>query len=177
MALTQATIDRLTHGFKDDLARAKDLSVRIALNGASRINADTNGASRINADTYGSLSQPDRRDAAQFIFFEAAALFESFCVESFKIEVRRKFDIQPQRATFIMDGVDRGLTGVMGWASPSKMQERARNLFGKVGFFARLEDRLGSTTYLRLTQAHKVRNRIAHAGGNAASEFNNISLN
>jgi hypothetical protein len=164
MALTQATIDRLVNGFKVDLERAQVLYGRIALAGAT---IDQNGA-------YLALRQPDRRDAAQFIFFEAAAQFELFCLEAFKIEVRSKFDIQPQRAVYVMGGTDRGLAGFMGWASPRLLQDRARALFGKVGFFAHLERRLGTPTYQRLTHAHKVRNRIAHTSGSASPDFNAI---
>lgn len=164
MALTQTTIDRLVNGFTKDLERAKSLYTRIALTGATKTGDDS----------YSALRQPDRRDAAQFIFFEVAAQFESFCNEAFKIEVRYEFGIQPQRADFIMGNIDRGIEGVMGWASPKMLQSRARVLYGKKGFFARLESRLGATTYLRLTQAHKVRNRVAHTGGSASKKFNKI---
>lgn len=164
MALTQATIDRLVNGFNKDIERAKSLYTRIALTGATKTGENS----------YSALQQPDRRDAAQFIFFEVAAQFELFCNEAFKIEVRSEFQIQPQRADFVMGNTDRGIAGVMGWASPKTLQSRARALYGKKGFFARLESRLGATTYMRLTQAHKVRNRIAHTGGSAATKFNKI---
>ena len=164
MALTQQSIDRLVSRIQNDLDRAESLYVRIALAGATTNDDGTHSA----------LRQPDRRDAAQFIFFEAAAQFETFCNEAFKVEVRYEFEVQPQRAKFIMGNIDRGLVGVMGWASPRVLRSRARALFGKRGFFARMDTRLGDPTYLRLTHAHKVRNRIAHAGGNASKDFNAI---
>ncbi len=63
MALTQAAIDRLVNGFENDLERAESLYARIALAGATKKGDGS----------YSALRQPDRRDAAQFIFFEAAA--------------------------------------------------------------------------------------------------------
>lgn len=47
-------------------------------------------------------------------------------------------------------------------------------MHGKRGFFARLEQRVGKNAYDRLVQAHKVRNRIAHVGQGATSEFTKI---
>lgn len=161
MPLTRKSIDRIIVSFRSDLDRAESLYDRIVMAGATR-NSD---------GTYSALRQPDRRDAAQFIFFEAAARFETFCNNTFKIEVRYEFEVRPQRADFIMGNIDQGLEKVMGWSSPTMLQRRARALFGKRGFFARLETRLGSQTYDRLTQAHKVRNRIAHTGGRASKEF------
>ncbi|MGE0503765.1 MAG: hypothetical protein AB7I79_24320 [Rhizobiaceae bacterium] len=133
-----------------------------------------NGARRNGNNLYSPLLQPDRRDAAQFIFFEVAAQFESFCCDAFLIEVRHVFEVQPQRARYIMGSVDKALGGVMGWGAPKQLQSRARNLYGQNGFFARLETRLGNATYLRLVNAHKIRNRIAHSGGNASRDFNAI---
>ena len=164
MALTQQSIDRLISGFQNDLERAETLYARIALAGATN-NVD---------GSHSALRQPDRRDAAQFIFFEAAAQFETFCNEAFKIEVRYEFSVQPQRADFVMGNIDRGLVGTMGWASPKMLRSRAQALFGKKGFFARMDQRVGETAYLRLTQAHKVRNRVAHTGGKASKEFRKI---
>ena len=163
MSLTQQSIDRIVDGFQKDLERAETLYERIALGGGTKSD-----------DAYSPLQQPDRRDAAQFIFFEAAAKFETFCNKAFKVEVRYEFKVLPKRADFIMGNIDRGLGGVMGWGSPNSLRLRARALFGKKGFFARIDTRLESQTYLRLTQAHKVRNRIAHTEGKASAEFNAI---
>ena len=163
MPLTQQSIDRLVGGFQKDLERAETLYARIALSGGTN-----------NDNAYSPLLQPDRRDAAQFIFFEAAAKFETFCNEAFRVEVRCEFRVLPKRANFIMGNIDRGLEGVMGWASPNSLQRRGQALFGKRGFFARMEKRLGSQTYSRLALAHKVRNRIAHARGKASRDFNAI---
>ena len=146
MSLTQRSINRLVAGFRNDLERAEILYERITLRGATNMNG-----------SYSALLQPDRRDTAQFIFFEVAAKFETFCREALKIEVRYELNVQPQRADYIMGNIDRGLEGVMGWASPKLLKDRAQALFGKKGFFARVDTRLGSQTYTRLTQAHKVR--------------------
>ena len=164
MPLTQATIDRLVDNFLKDLDRAEDLYVRIAIAGAT-MNDDF---------TYSSLLQPDRRDAAQFIFFEAAAQFETFSAKAFRLEVRDYFDVQPKRANYIMGNIDRGLAGLSAWASPKVLKGRAQALFGMIGFFARIDVKIGHTSYQRLLHAHKVRNRIAHADGNAGKQFKEI---
>ncbi|MDQ2987045.1 MAG: hypothetical protein M3R13_10070, partial [Armatimonadota bacterium] len=90
------------------------------------------------------------------------------------IEVRKVYAVQPGRGKYILGSADRGLVGFMGWASPKMLSERGENLFGRVGFFARLEHWIGSTTYQRLGYAHKIRNRIAHGGQNASKEYSSI---
>jgi hypothetical protein len=102
------------------------------------------------------------------------AQYEAFCCEAFRIEVRKKFSVGPSRADNIMGSSDRGLTGVMGWAAPSVIQPRAQNLFGKSGFFGRFEAILTQPTFNVLAHAHKVRNRVAHSGSKAASDYNKI---
>lgn len=164
MSVSQKVKRDLIERFRSESARAKTLYERMVISGMTR-----NGA----GDPV-SLLQVDRRDAAQFIFFEVAAKFEAFVVDAFEIEVRVKFDVQPQKAAYIMGHVERGLQGVMGWAVPSAIRDRARNLHGRTGFFARLDSVLDNTTYQRLGYAHKVRNRIAHASGNAVSQYRGI---
>lgn len=73
-----------------------------------------------------------------------------------------------------MGSSDKGLSGVMGWAAPNVVQSRARNLFGKQGYFARLETHVTKPVYDTLSHAHKVRNRIAHGGPKAVSDYNKI---
>ena len=123
---------------------------------------------------YSPLMNPDRRDAATFIFFEVAAQYENFWREAFKIEVRKAFSVEPKRAVNIMGSSDKGLSGMMGWGAPNIIQSRARNLFGKSGFFGRFESILGKPTYDTLIHAHKVRNRIAHGSPTAISDYNRI---
>lgn len=163
MALTRGVKDRLVADTKSAIARANVLYERIALNGAVR-----NGAN------YARLMNFDRRDIAAFIFFEVAARYEAFCCDAFRIEVRKKFSVEPGRADNLMGSSDKGLSGVMGWASPQTVQERAQNLFGKTGFFGRLAVVVTQPTYDVLARAHKVRNRVAHSGSKAVSAYNNI---
>lgn len=163
MALKKEIKDRLVTQAKTSIIRASDLYSRVALSGGF-----TNGA------FYSPLMNPDRRDAAAFIFFEVAAQYENFCCEAMKIEVRKKFSVEPKRAVNIMGSSDKGLAGVMGWAAPNIIQSRAQNLLGKSGFFGRFEKILGKQVYDRLSYAHKVRNRIAHGGAKAVSEYNKI---
>jgi hypothetical protein len=153
----QLIIDRI-ETFDTDAKRALALYKTLVTDGYTCSN---------NAQEATRLRQVDRRDAAQFIFFELAAKFESLSRDLFEFEVRIHLADSPKRAEYIMGNVDRGLRGVMGWASPSKLAERAENLFGKVGFFAKLKehlDHVDNTTYERLVLAHKIRNRIAHSG-------------
>lgn len=164
MALTQSVIDGLVIRARSNLVRALILYDRFAVDG---------GTIKPSGD-FGPLLQPDRRDAAQFIFFEAAALFETFCCEAFKIEVRKRFQVSPTRSEYIMGSIDNGLRGIMGWASPTQLQSRGRALNGVAGFFGRLEKNVGNATYQSLSQAHKVRNRIAHSGGKAIKDFNGV---
>src|SRR5262245_7009611 len=110
-----------------EASRARDLYDRMV----------TNGMTQSAGGQPTRLLQVDRRDAAQFIFFEVAAKFESFLVDAFEIEVRARLEIQPQRAEYVMGNIDRGLQGVMGWAVPERIRDRARNLYGVNGFFAR----------------------------------------
>lgn len=125
MALTRNIKDRLIRTTSDAFARANTLYSRIALNGGT-----------YDGTNYNPLMNPDRRDAATFIFFEVAAQYENFCAEAFEIEVRKKFGVGPKTASYLMGSSDRGLAGFMGWASPVTIEERARHLFGKTGFFA-----------------------------------------
>ena len=154
----------LLNKFRTQLTRSQTLFDRIVKNGMTESNGGTPTR----------LLQPDRRDACQFIFFEIAAAYEDFVCESFKLEVRHHFDISPKKATYIMGSVDRALTGVMGWASPRVVSQRGEHLFGKKGFFAKLHDQLNQVTYQRLSNAHKVRNRIAHGGDQSAEAYRNI---
>lgn len=158
MALTDSAIDKRINQFTTDIDRAESLYNTIVLDGYTAPD-DAEWATR--------LRQPDRRDVAQFIFFEVAAKFESLMRDLFQIEVRIRLVDSPQRAEFIMGSVDRGLQGVMGWGSPKQVSDRAANLFGQNGFFARLQHNLGDTTYQRLVIAHKIRNHIAHSGTSA----------
>ena len=163
MAMTKGVKDALVRNTTNAIARAHDLHERICIKGATQ-----------NGDGFSRLLNVDRRDAASFIFFEVAAQYEYFCCEAFKIEVRTKFDVGPAKAENIMGSSDNGLDRVMGWAAPDVVQNRARNLFGKQGFFARFEILVTKRTYDTLSHAHKVRNRVAHSGPKAASKYNTI---
>jgi hypothetical protein len=148
---------------REQLQRARTLYDRIARNGMHLVGVNPRA-----------LRQTDKRDAAQFIFFEAAAQFEDFMFEAFKIESRHRLGISAVRVPYIIGSSDRGFTGIMGWAAPTVVRDRAENLYGRVGFFARLNTVLGAATYQRLGYAHLVRNRIAHQGGDARKKYRNI---
>ena len=82
--------------------------------------------------------------------------------------------MEPRFSEHIVGHVDSGLERVMGWGAPQNLVFRARALFGKRHFLARLKDELPQDAYDWLTYAHRVRNRIAHPGGQAAAQTNRL---
>lgn len=161
MALGESAVEDRVSAFDQDLDRALQLYDRIAESGFTQGEGGTPSP----------LRHTDRRDAAQFIFFEAAAKFEAFTHNLFLIEVRKRIVDSPKRAQFIMGHADRGLAGVMGWGSPKTVRDRARNLFGKSGFFACFDSVVGLPTYQNLQLAHTLRNRVAHDTGDARTKY------
>ncbi len=163
LAISPKVKRRIVDDMKLSLSRARVLYDRAVLNGGTAA-----------AGTYSPFANSDKRDLAAFIFFEVAAKFEDFCAEALLYEVRLKYEVQPGKARYILGSSDKGLTGFMGWGSPNMLSNRAEHLFGKVGYFARIQQIVGATTYLHLTHAHKVRNRVAHSGAKASGEFSKI---
>jgi len=161
MALSADAVKRRTAVFRKVLNRAHTLYARLVMNGYT----DKGGA------TPQALRQPDRRDIAQFIFFETAAEFEALVRDLFLIEVRKRLVDSRQRALYVMGHSDYGVQGVHGWGDIKQVRNRATNLFGRSGFFARSYEILGSALYVRLTLAHRLRNRIAHPGPSTASAY------
>jgi hypothetical protein len=147
--------------FKSNLNRARDLYKKIVLHGYT-------GASAAASER---LTNPDGRDAAQFIFFEVAAKFEDFSKTMFQVEVRSRLRITVKQSRFVMGDPDQGLNNKLGWGSPQKLSERGENILGPTSFFATLRTKLGAATYDHLVVAHIVRNRIAHSGGQAQARF------
>ena len=80
----------------------------------------------------------------------------------YAVEVRSRFGVTVNQSEYLMGSPDRGLEGVMGWAAPAKLVERAENLFAHEGFHAGLG---ALPSYQTLLHAHSVRNRIAHGKG------------
>jgi hypothetical protein len=144
MALTNAVKDSLVARFQGQLSRGRQMYETIVRNGM-RKNAGANPTNLMNHD---------KRDAAQFIFFEVAAQFEDFVCEAFKMEVRHSLDVSPKRAEYIMGNADRGLARVMGWGVPKVVRDRGKHLFGQTGCFARIIDHLGEAEYGRTRSEH-----------------------
>jgi len=161
MALSQTAVSDRVRMFRKDLDRALDLYATLVVNGRT---VDSGENAR-------SLPQPDRRDAAQFIFFEVAAKFETFMQDLFTIAVRKRYSVSPARAAYIMGHPDRGVAGVMGWGSVKQVSARAKNVFGASAFLSRLERSLGKDVYQRLELAHTLRNRVAHDSQGGASKY------
>jgi hypothetical protein len=159
--VTKAVVTTETNSFLSNVARARDLYGKIVWHGYT-------GAS-LAAVTR--LSNPDTRDAAQFIFFEIAAKFEEHAKFMFQVEVRSRLQVTETRSTFVMGDLDNGLNNKLGWGSPQRLKERGHNLFGPKSFFGDFVNQLGNATYTTLIAAHTVRNRIAHDGGAAQAKF------
>jgi hypothetical protein len=117
------------------------------------------------------MNNPDTRDASQFIFFEVAAQFEDYAKRMFQAEIRSKLKVTAAQCAFIMGDPDRGLDTKLGWGSPKLLRTRGQNLLGNASFFGTLNATLGAPAYNNLVAAHLVRNRIAHSGGYAQTNF------
>lgn len=159
--VTKAFVTSQVVAFRTNLDRARDLYKKIVLHGYTGTSAATSGR----------LTNPDTRDAAQFIFFEVAAKFEDFAKTMFQVEVRSRLKITVKQSPFVMGDPDQGLNNKLGWGSPQKLKERGENILGSTSFFATLHPTLGAATYNQLVAAHLVRNRIAHSGGQAQAKF------
>jgi len=159
--VTKAVVNTKVVCFVADINRARELYSKIVLHGYTGTSAAT--SSRI--------ANPDRRDVAQFIFFEIAAKFEDHAKFMFQVEVRSRLQITESRSSFVMGDLDNGLQNKLGWGSPQRLKERGRNLFGQNSFFGDLVNKLGDPTYKSLVSAHTARNRVAHDGGSAQAKF------
>jgi hypothetical protein len=159
--VTKAFVTSQVTAFKANLDRARSLYKKIVLHGYTGTSAATSVR----------LTNPDTRDAAQFIFFEVAAKFEEFAKTMFQVEVRSVLKVTVKQSPFVMGDPDQGLNNKLGWGSPQRLKERGANILGSSSFFATLHPTLGAATYNHLVAAHMVRNRIAHSGGQAKAKF------
>ncbi len=159
--VTKAVVRTEVTNFIRNIDRARELYRKIVLHGYTSTPAA--------ASTQ--LSNPDKRDAAQFIFFEIAAKFEDHAKFMFQVEVRSRLQITAARSVFVMGDLDNGLNNKLGWGSPQRLKERGHNLFGAQSFFGDLVNKLGNQVYKTLVSAHTVRNRVAHDGGAAQRKF------
>lgn len=159
--VTKAFVASQVASFKANVDRARDLYKKIVLHGYTGTSAATSTR----------LTNPDTRDAAQFIFFEVAAKFEDFAKTMFQVEVRSRLKVSVKQSPYVMGDPDQGLNNKLGWGSPHRLKERGENILGPTSFFGTLHATLGTATYNQLIAAHMVRNRIAHSGGQAQMKF------
>jgi hypothetical protein len=152
----------LIREFRANLARARNLRTRLATDGFWR---DATGKMR-------PLSNPDKRDATVFIFFETAAAFESFSQEVFVLAIRRRFRVGHKVALKLGGRIDDGI--VFGWGAPPEIVKRAKSVFGKQHFLSRLSQTLPTSHYEWLAGAHRMRNRIAHSSEQAKDKLKKI---
>lgn len=143
--------------------RAKDLYERIVKNGYAL--KDPGGATAAPKP----LSNPDRRDLAEYIFFEVAAKFEQFAKRTLVLEVQKTVGVNRTRAEHMVGSSEDGLGNHMGgWAHVSKMKSRATGLLGKNSTYAKVETLLKNPAAQHLQMAVVIRNRIGHGKGNDA---------
>lgn len=151
-----------TDHFLQDIERAEQLFTMLVQNGGYK-----------NGGKWHKLRQPERRDLAEGIFFEAAAKFEAFARFSFHYAATRHFDVNKPRAEFIIGHIDSGTKRTMGWADPKVLADRGLRLFGVTGFYGRFNVRLSSQVRKKLKWAHLIRNRIAH-DSSASKDFKQL---
>jgi hypothetical protein len=156
--MLQRLLHREVGYFQYQISRARTLFDCVVVNGAST----KTGSAR-------ALRQPDRRDLAQFLFFEVAASWEHFARECFLLAVRNHYNASAQKIEFIVGHPDSGLKRVFGWAIPKQLMDRATNLIGINSEIARLNRvPMGQRICERLNWAHAIRNNIAHDGTSSA---------
>src|SRR5450759_2571004 len=112
------------------------------------------GGHRNAAGTFVSFTPPNKRDAAAFIFFEAAAKFEGFSYFAFLYDICRWYSVTSKRAEFLMGTVDAGTTYTFGWAVSKKLKDGGQNHLNKESFFGDLYTNLGTALYERLGADH-----------------------
>ncbi len=113
------------------------------------------------------LSNPDRRDLAEYIFFEVAAKFELFAKRTLVLEVQKKLHVNRTRAEHMVGSSDEGIRPNMGgWAHVTKMKRRSAGLLGKNSTYAQVDSLLGNPKATYLEMALVIRNRIGHGKGN-----------
>jgi hypothetical protein len=115
------------------------------------------------------LSNPDRRDLTEHIFFEVAAKFEQFAKRTLVIEVQKAMGVNRTRAEHMVGSSEDGIPSHMGgWAHVSKMKARSGGLLGKSSTYAKIESLLKNPAAQHLQMAVIIRNRIGHGKGNDA---------
>ena len=113
--VTKAFVNNATTAFSTNIDRAQDLYRKIVLHGYTMSPA---GAPPVR------MTNPDTRDAAQFIFFEVAAQFEDYAKKMFEAEIRAKLKVTALQSGFIMGDADRGMDTKLGWGSRRRFSER-----------------------------------------------------
>lgn len=56
-------------------------------------------------DKYRGVGNPEKRDIAQFLFLDVASRWEAFCTSVFELELKRRYNVQPNVALRIMGDV------------------------------------------------------------------------
>ena len=110
----------------------------------------------------------DKREVAQFLFFESATQWENFAKQSLTLAIRDSYGISAQKADYVVGNPDQGLSRIMGWGDPKILKGRSANYLGINSTIAKINaiPGHGQNLYNRLSWSHKIRNRIAHTGPN-----------
>jgi len=120
------------------------------------------------------LRNPDKRDIAQFLFFDVASQWEAFSTSIFELELKRRYGVRPDVALRVMSDVD-GRGFISGYARPDTIRERAEVLLSKNSPWVNLRNALGEQVYKYLFYSYRIRNFIAHAGvGKGKNDFHKL---
>lgn len=112
------------------------------------------------------LSQPDRRDIVEHLFFEVAAKFEQFAKRTLVLEVQKSLGVNKTRAEHMVGSSSDGIPlGMGGWAHIDKMKSRGTGLLGTTSVYAKADHHLKNPHAQYLQMAVIIRNRIAHGAG------------
>jgi len=154
------------------MKRTRELFSILVEHGSSRYDPKAPGTPH---GTPKPLRNVDKRDLASFLFLEAAAKFEGFCAQAFADEVTSWYGITLPRADFVMGSSDNGTERTFGWSSPYQLEKRGSNIFPAYRFFGAFKNKITPAVFVRLEQAKKIRNRIAHDPTMAREPINNLA--
>lgn len=161
-APTKQQVLEKTKAFRKAVDRAEWLRDAVAIAGftlASRPGKPTKTAPS-------KLRVTDKRDVAQFVFFEVAVLFEVLARYLFEVEVRSEHSLLLKDAKQRIKLADIAASRIHRWGVPKALQERGRDL-AVTKLHAQLRTHLGQADYDALAMAYRLRNRIAHGPKNA----------
>ncbi len=160
-APTKRQVQERTKAFRKAVGRAEWLRDAVAIAGYT-LASKPGQPKKVVASK---LSAPDKRDIAQFVFFEVAVQFEVLARYLFEVEVRSEHSLLQKDAQLKIKLADDAAKRIHQWGVPRALQARGRDL-AVTKMHAQLQIHLGQVHYEALAMAHRLRNRIAHGPKN-----------